>query len=308
MLKQLEHHLNKHENPVVACSFGKDSLVVLHMVLQIRPDIAVVFNNTKCEYPDTLRLKRRLLEQWNLNLVEVFPNDAWTFWKVVEKYGFPLGQRRGGSATSKCCYYLKKAPMLRVMFASLTDAWRTHPRPLPRGELFAGLTELRKHSWDLVIDGLTIHESRQRYLLLTKYPDDLSYRYHKKWNCHKLSPIRDWTPADVWAYISANQLPYNSYYDCEVPEHPAFTKRGIKQGNYYRCLRVGCWACTIPLKYDPFYLTHLRMFYPKLHFQLLKKGLAQFLLDKGKGVELFERLGTKWIVENRPCYFDGVTL
>ena len=62
------------------------------------------------------------------------------------------------------------------------------------------------------------------------------------------------------------------------------------------------------MKYDPFYLKHLRMFYPKLHSLLLKKGLAQFLLDHGKGVELFERLGTKWIVEHRPCYFDGVTL
>jgi len=281
ILEQIEQCLNKHENPVVACSFGKDSLVVLHMVLRIRPKIAVVFNNTKCEFPDTLRLKRQLVEQWNLNLVEAFPNAGWTFWKVVEKYGFPLGQRRGGAATSKCCYYLKKAPMQQAM---------------------------KQLKWDLVIDGLTIHESRQRYLLLTKYPDNLSYRYHKKWNCHKLSPIRDWTPSDVWDYIDRNNIPYNSYYDCEVPEHPAFTKRGIKQGGFYRCLRVGCWACTIPLKYDPFYLSHLRMFYPKLHSLLLKKGLAQFLLDNGKGVELFGRLGAKWILENRPCYFDGVTL
>ena len=153
----IEQCLNKHENPVVACSFGKDSLVVLHMVLQIRPSVAVVFNNTKCEFPDTLRLKRQLVEQWNLNLVEVKPKDGWTFWQVIEKYGFPLGQRRGGAATSKCCYYLKKAPMQQVM---------------------------KQLKWDLVIDGLTIHESRQRYLLLKKYPDNLGYRYHKKWNCH----------------------------------------------------------------------------------------------------------------------------
>ena len=55
ILEQIEPFLNKHENPVVA---GKDSIVVLHMVLQIRPSVAVVFNNTKCEFPDTLRLKR----------------------------------------------------------------------------------------------------------------------------------------------------------------------------------------------------------------------------------------------------------
>ena len=105
-----------------------------------------------------------------------------------------------------------------------------------------------------------------------------------------------------------HELPYNEHYDFEVPENPKFTKRGIKQHGFWRCLRVGCWACTAPIKYEPFYLPHLRMFYPKMHKTLLEKGLAELLLDKGKGVELIERLGAKWIVENRPCYFDGVTL
>ena len=59
ILEQIEQCLLKHDNPVVACSFGKDSLVVLHLVLQIQPEITVVFNNTKCEFPDTLRLKRQ---------------------------------------------------------------------------------------------------------------------------------------------------------------------------------------------------------------------------------------------------------
>ena len=52
-----------------------------------------------------------------------------------------------------------------------------------------------------------------------------------------------------------------------------------------------------------FALTHLKMFYPKLHQLLLKKGLAQFLLDNGKNMDIFRSLGAKWIVENRPCYF-----
>lgn len=35
--------LSQVKNPYVACSFGKDSSVMLHLVLQHRPDIAVVF-------------------------------------------------------------------------------------------------------------------------------------------------------------------------------------------------------------------------------------------------------------------------
>ena len=37
----------------VSCSFGKDSIVVLHLVLQKDPEVPVVFNNTKVQYPET---------------------------------------------------------------------------------------------------------------------------------------------------------------------------------------------------------------------------------------------------------------
>ena len=286
---EIANYLNKHQNPVVACSFGKDSLVVLDMVRRIQPDIPVVFNNTGVEYPDTLKLRNRLKREWNLNLIEVRPleikpskgSGRWTFWKVVERYGFPIGQRRGATATGKCCYRLKKAPMKRAM---------------------------KQHGWDLVIDGMTIVESRQRYLQLHQYVDVYGYRYNKAWGCHKLSPILNWTPGDVWDYIEKYNLPYNKYYDNEIPELPSFTKRGYREKGYWRCLRVGCWACTIPLKYDPAYLMHMRKFYPKLHEILLRKGLAEYLLNNSDGLALYRPLGAKWMVENRPCEFDGITV
>ena len=115
----------------------------INIVRRVRPDIPVVFNNTKVEIPETYQLKRQLVKDWNLDLVEVFPLNNWSFWKVIEKYGFPLGQRFGNKATScaldspniqletalmstrhtngKCCYYLKKAPML-VLCVGLVNA------------------------------------------------------------------------------------------------------------------------------------------------------------------------------------------
>lgn len=47
---------------------------------------------------------------------------------------------------------------------------------------------MRRHKWDLVVDGLTSCESRRRFLALRKYPD--GYRYNVKWKRHKLSPSR----------------------------------------------------------------------------------------------------------------------
>lgn len=281
IIKAIELNLNRHSNPVVSCSFGKDSLVILDMARQIYPEIPVIFNNTKVEFPDTLQLKRQLTEEWKLNLVEAKPLNGWTFWRVVEKYGFPVGQRRGVSATSKCCYHLKKAPMQKA---------------------------LREHGWDLVIDGLNIFESRQRFFLFSKYSDNYGYRFNKKWKCHKLSPILTWTPSMVWDYIEQNDLPYNAYYDTEMLDIPEMTKRGLKHSGFWRSLRVGCWCCTIPLKYNPHHLTHLRTFYPRLHQLLLKKGLAKFLIDEGKGTEIYRHIDPGWIAEYRPCYFDGVTV
>lgn len=284
IIHKLENYLTIHDNPVVATSFGKDSGVALHLARQVMPDIPCVFNNTLVENPDTIRFKKRLVDEWNLNLVEVKPLNGWTFWKVVEKYGFPVGQRRGGSATTKCCYYLKKAPMKRAM---------------------------KEHGWDLVIDGMSIYESRQRYLnfIHPKNPrTDPGYRFNKGWNCHKYSPIWNWKPSDVWDYIEHHNLPYNPYYDKELSDNPRFTKRGHRDKGFYRCLRVGCWPCTIPLKYEPDWTKHLRMFYPHLYKLLLKKGLAQFLIENGKNCEIYQNLTPDWIAENRLCYFDGVTV
>jgi 3'-phosphoadenosine 5'-phosphosulfate sulfotransferase (PAPS reductase)/FAD synthetase len=208
-------------------------------------------------------------------------SGRWTFWKIVEKYGWPIGQRRGATATGKCCYRLKKAPMKKA---------------------------IKKYGFDLVIDGMTIFESRQRHLQLRKHIPTRGYRYNKTWDTMKLSPILDWAPVDVWEYIKMRDLPYNSYYDNEMPGIPGLTKRGYIEKGFHRSLRVGCWACTIPLKYDPAYLMHMRKFYPKLHEILLKKGLAQHLLDNSDDLELYRVFSADWMIENRICEFEGITV
>jgi 3'-phosphoadenosine 5'-phosphosulfate sulfotransferase (PAPS reductase)/FAD synthetase len=58
------------KNPYVACSFGKDSIVMLHLVLQHIKDISVYsFSNKQYDFPDTHRLRWGLQEKWNLNLI-----------------------------------------------------------------------------------------------------------------------------------------------------------------------------------------------------------------------------------------------
>lgn len=179
--------LAKHEKPVVACSFGKNSMVVLHMVWQFNPNVYVLFNDTLMEYPDTYEFKRIISEHWKLNLLETRPLR--TFWWVVENYGFPLFSRKGHHDASKnCCRYLKEYPVGKV---------------------------LREHRFDLYFTGLSRHESRLREFSAKKYGNYFYSKTFKLWKCH---PIQDWTEEDIWKYHEICNIRHNGLYDKKSPK------------------------------------------------------------------------------------------
>jgi len=78
----------------VSCSFGSCSVVVLHMTLQLKPDVKVVFNNTGVEYPETYAYRDLLKKEWKLNLIETKPIKS--FWQCIKEYGFPLYRGKKG--------------------------------------------------------------------------------------------------------------------------------------------------------------------------------------------------------------------
>ena len=49
--------------------------------------------------------------------------------------------------------------------------------------------------------------------------------WDKKFNMVKISPLANWTKAEVWAYIQINEVPYNPLHDKGYPS-------------------IGCWPCT----------------------------------------------------------------
>lgn len=248
--------LAQHCRPVIACSFGKNSTVVLHMVRQLEPNVCVLFNNTLVEYPDTYQFKKELAIAWKLNLIEIKPLK--TFWWVVENYGFPLFSRQGyRSASKNCCGYLKEYPIQRA---------------------------LREHKFDLYFTGLSRHESRLREFSAKKYGNYFYSRRFNYWKCH---PILDWTKEDIWEYHELNNIPHNSLYDKEPP--PGFD------------LRTGCWCCTIPIKYGK--IEFLRLYYPRLWYLLLKKGVAKLILENKLGAMVSDNK-MEYLIETRPCFFD----
>jgi phosphoadenosine phosphosulfate reductase len=109
--------IETYENIAVSSSFGKDSMVILHMAMQIKPDIPVFTINTGYEFSETLDFINRIEKEWNLNLKEYTPKL--TPQKLETKYGKDLYQKDPG----KCCTLMKVEPIKSALIG--LDAWIT---------------------------------------------------------------------------------------------------------------------------------------------------------------------------------------
>ena len=203
----IEKALSEHKKPVVACSFGKDSMAVLHLIRQHTKDVDILWNDTRMEYPETYDFVKRMEQEWELDIIKALPRPEHTFWYIVDRFGFPIGERRTGEklASRNCCRYLKKYPMARA---------------------------LTKHKWDLNFTGLTKWESDVRMMASKSFGN---YFYSKEYKLYKCHPIMDWKEEDVWEYHRMYNIPYNPLYNNKLDNYNVRTgcwccTMGLKYG------------------------------------------------------------------------------
>ncbi len=223
------------DNIAVACSFGKDSMAVLHMALSVKSDIPVIFENTGVEFVETIRFKNRMKVEWNINLYETKPLK--TFWQCIEEYGLPKTRKRGGKGSNapKCCFYLKEKPALILQ------------RELGINAIFTGLQACESNSRSLI----AMRYDNKKAPYMSK--DDVEFcsqRWYTRstnvWNYH---PIMLWSTEQVWEYTAKNKIPINEVY----------TKW---DGIYPRC---GCLPCTAYLSWGK----RLSISHPRLYNHLI---------------------------------------
>ncbi len=68
--KLIKEAIEKYARIAVAVSWGKDSMVLLHLVKQIDPNIPVFTVLTPFKPKETLEFKDRIVREWNLNIKE----------------------------------------------------------------------------------------------------------------------------------------------------------------------------------------------------------------------------------------------
>ena len=245
-LKLIDKALKEHKHPVISSSFGKDSMVMLHLVMKIAGNsIPVLHINTGVEFPEVIDFRDKFMDKHNLTLYEA-PAFPESFWTLTKKYGYPVGQRGFEDdplrPTSKCCYYLKKKPLLRAIY---------------------------KFNIDLSFIGLRAVESMNRAVLRKNYGD---YYFHSRNKIQHCLPILDWTDTELWEYIEDEQIEIPSLYYKVIPERPRYK------------IRLGCWAC--PQGWNSGKGKWLHEFYPDFYDTLMKTGFAEFILSQKLGTDV----------------------
>lgn len=101
----------------LACSFGKDSVTVLSIARELKPDVTVFWIKTGYAFKETEDFKDRLVKEWGLNMVEVTPRISKD--ELEKAHGKELYK----NDPKTCCECLKVEPTRR--FLSGLDAWIT---------------------------------------------------------------------------------------------------------------------------------------------------------------------------------------
>lgn len=168
--------IKKYKRIAVVSSWGKDSIVLLHLVLQVKSDIPVVFVNTPFKPPETLALRDKIVKEWNITLIEYmseFAKDE-NFMKNVVKVDTDAPLYK--SNPDQCCQIFKVEPIRRAVVDLDLEAW---------------------------FSGLRGTESEKRGLFR---------KIHKQGGLIRLHPLHNWTEADIWRYIAVYKLPTHPFY------------------------------------------------------------------------------------------------
>jgi phosphoadenosine phosphosulfate reductase len=157
----------------VTSSFQTECVVLVHMVVEQKPDIPVLFLETGYHFPETLEYRDRMTAEWKLNLFNLESKQSVADQEA--QFGI-LNQTR----PDQCCKMRKVEP------------------------LFAGLA-----GYDTWFTALRREQSPTRANLQEVEPFKLPVGK----TLQKISPLAGWTNKEVWNYLTARDIPVLPLYD-----------------------------------------------------------------------------------------------
>jgi phosphoadenosine phosphosulfate reductase len=205
-----------HGDLPIAFSGGKDSLVVLHIALEINPEIPVIYNNTTVEFPETIQYVKKLQSDWGFDLH--ITNCDKSFFRAVKDRGWATHENRW------CCKPYKDEPASMFMIsrgfkAEITGTTRTEsiyrrslsPLKIPKKEPYI-LRVNPIYDWNEWEVWRYIKENNLPYNTLY----DMGYKRIGCWCC----------PINGWTHYRRLKKTHSRLYDFLInfkPTHPQLT-------------------------------------------------------------------------------------
>ena len=190
----------------VTCSFQVEDVIVLDLLRKRSPGIAVLFLETGYHFAETYAFRDRLALEWNLNLINITPK------KTVQQQESEFGVLYREDP-ARCCQLRKVEPLFDAL--KRYSVW------------FTGLRREQSPT------RRNLQKAEEHHL-----PGGKSVL--------KVSPLADWTWAQVWEYTGKHQLSYLPQYDqgytsigCEpcttLPIDPNNPRSGRWSGKKLEC-------------------------------------------------------------------------
>lgn len=217
---------DKHR-PVVLCSFGKDSLCVLHLVRDLKIKCPVIFFRDPWQ-PRKNAFADAIIQMWNLHVFDWPPAAS--------------GIRVSNGIFNTISRYQISA---KLDFIDLPKDYY----PQDKDNFVCGLDDIinrpvgsYKHSWDVFLIG---HKSTDSDLPVGRIPLKVDvYNSPAETAPALVYPIRHWDDNDVWDYIERFHVPVqHSRYDVEQ-------RRELEDKTYNSDYANACVRCINPLEPD----------------------------------------------------------
>ena len=191
----------------IAISFsGAEDVVLVDMALSLRPDVDVFSLDTGRLHPETYRYLEKVREHYGIALELLSPEPAAVEALVREK-GLYSFYRDGHK---ECCTVRKVAPLRRKL--DTLDAWVT-------GQRHDQSPDTRNAVPVVQADPAFARPDHP----LTKF-----------------NPLANWSSAQVWDYIRANDVPYNPLHQhgfvsigCEPCTRPVLPNQHEREGRWW---------------------------------------------------------------------------
>jgi len=190
----------KGEKIVLVTSLSAEDQVITHMIFSLNLDIEIFTLDTGRMFPETYQTLQKTLEKYQKEIKVYFPAAEEVEELMTEKGAYSFYD--SVENRKQCCEIRKVKPLKRSLKGK--TIWITGIR----SEHSQNRTEMQKIEWDAAN------------------------------NITKIHPLLHWSNDEVWTYIKANNVPYNSLHDkgfISIGCQPC--TRAVKEGEDFRAGR-----------------------------------------------------------------------